>query len=135
MLLCSLVVMISGSKSWVRVQLFHVKFGLQSSGFYRVITIGLSSGFSYYECFECRVSGWVRVTVFGFGSVLILLGSGFLGFRVPDFITSSLVTQRKCGLIQIIAASITFKGDYWQDSSKKECLFIFQKSCEIFCYI
>ena len=34
--------------------------------------------FSYYECFECRV----RVSVFGFGSGLILLGSGYspLGF-------------------------------------------------------
>ena len=130
----------SGIKSRVQVGFGYHFLGLDRVrvtifGFYWVITIGLPSGFYYYECFECRVSGWVRVTVFGFGSVLILLGSGFLGFRVPDFITSSLVTQRKCGLIQIIAASITFKGDYWQDSSKKECLFIFQKSCEIFYYI
>ena len=69
----------SGSKSRVRV-----KFELQSSGFYRVITIWLPSGFRVfrvfilptYECFECQVLGQVRV-----------IPPGFWGFGYP---TSSL---------------------------------------------
>ena len=70
------VVMKLGSKSRVRVE-----FGLQSSGFYRVITIRLPSvfgflGFCYYECFECQVSGRVRV-----------IPPCVSAFRVPDFIT------------------------------------------------
>ena len=60
----------SGSKGRVRVE-----FGLQSSGFYRVITIGLPSGFH-------------TMNVLNFGSGLILSGYSSSGFRVPDFITT-----------------------------------------------
>ena len=75
----------SGSKSRVwRLGRVWVKFVLQSSGFYRVITIGLLSGFS----------GLVSMIVLNVGFWVGLFYPRVSGYRVPESITTWNVVDK-----------------------------------------